>query len=221
MSPVFSLSRVRREKSRGRQPRFFEPLALATGPIAGACTPARVGVSRSQHAQQGRTTAGTTRPGTPTNPGNRPGPFKPIMHRCVFLSSNRFVHQTKPPQGETRPRYQVHASPFPWSRKEPEFLPARPSWLRIVVSPLSSVQKSRGSTCDSQAIRIAFHRPFTTKTAIRIIAWSRSQIARQVSITSDNSSIYFDPRHFWRSDDSDDQKGEAVGKAFLPQPRQN
>jgi hypothetical protein len=47
------------------------------------------------------------------------------------------------------------------------------------------------------------------------------QIAWQVTITSDNSSIYFDPRHFWRFNDSDDQKGEATGKAISPQPRQN
>ena len=65
------------------------------------CVPtARVGVGRGQHAQQGRATAGTTRTNSTTNPGDGPGPFKPVMHRCVFLGI-RFVHQTKPPQGET------------------------------------------------------------------------------------------------------------------------
>jgi hypothetical protein len=45
-------------------------------------------------------------------------------------------------------------------------------------------------------------------------------IAWQVSITSDNSSIYFGPRYFWRFYDSNDQKGEAASKVISPQPRQ-
>ena len=74
----------------------------------------------------------------------------------------------------------------------------------------SAGHEPRGSTRDGIARNLASHRPFTTKTAIRIIAWSRSlKSPGKSSITSDNSSINFDPRHFWRFDDSDDQKGEA------------
>jgi hypothetical protein len=46
------------------------------------------------------------------------------------------------------------------------------------------------------------------------------QIAWQVTITSDNSLIYFGPRNFWRFYDSNDQKGEAASKVISPQPRQ-
>ena len=45
-------------------------------------------------------------------------------------------------------------------------------------------------------------------------------IAWQVTITSDNSLIYFGPRLFWRFYDSNNQKGEAASKVISPQPRQ-
>jgi len=77
----------------------FERLAFA----AGATATARVGVGRGQHAQQGGATAGTTHASSPPYPGDGPGPFKPIMRRCVFLGF-RIVHQTKLPRGETRPK---------------------------------------------------------------------------------------------------------------------
>ena len=199
--------------------RVFEPLALATGAIAGACAPARVGVSRGQHAQQGRTTAGTARTSTPTNPGDSPGPFKPIMHRCVFLRI-RFVHQTKPPQGETRPRSAGPRFAIPLGREEPEFLPARPSWHRIAVSPLGTNHADQLAMVKRECSPA--HRPFTTKTAIRIIARSRSsnRLASHLSHRT-TRQFNFGPRHFWRFNDSDDQRGEAGGKAISPQPHQN
>jgi len=93
-------------------------LALAAGSITDPSAATRVDISGGQHAEQGRATAGTAGPHATADPGNGPGPLKPIIHRCDFLGF-RLIHRTLPPRGETRPKQQVYAPPFPWARRNP------------------------------------------------------------------------------------------------------
>ena len=76
--------------------------AVGTRALADSAVAAGIDVSRGQHAQQSCAPAGTCRTSTPANPCHCSCPLKPIMQRCVFLGL-KFIHRTKPPQGETRP----------------------------------------------------------------------------------------------------------------------
>ncbi len=65
---------------------------------------ARIDISRGQHVQKGRPTAGATRPHSSVNPGNRPRVHEPIMHRCGLLGF-RIIHRQKPPKEKRDPKY--------------------------------------------------------------------------------------------------------------------
>ena len=79
---------------------------------------ARIDIRGGQHSQQGRTAASTARVSSAAHSCDSSGPFKPVMQRCVFLGF-RFVHRTRPPRVETRPKQQVYAPPFPWAERNP------------------------------------------------------------------------------------------------------
>jgi hypothetical protein len=100
LCPWSSWSRENRPRARINSARSR---AVGTRAVADSAIAAGIDVSRSQHAQQCGATAGTSRTGTPANPGNCSCPLKPIMQRCVFLG-RKIVHRTRPPRGETRPK---------------------------------------------------------------------------------------------------------------------
>ena len=108
----------RQSKARRLRDRSIRSGSLTASAIGGTGAAARIRVGGGQHAEQGRTAAGTTRvrPAAHTRHGS--GPLKPFMQRCVFLRFH-FVHRTKPPRVETRPKQQVHAPPFHWSERNP------------------------------------------------------------------------------------------------------
>ena len=75
---------------------WFEPLALATGAIAGSPAAARIDISGGQHSQQGRTTAGAARVGHRGGPGRRPRPTQ-THHAQVRFSWISIRSSTKTP----------------------------------------------------------------------------------------------------------------------------
>ena len=102
----------------GCEARSIRSRTLAAGAISGSRAAARIRVRGGQHAEQGRAAAGTARVSPAAHTRDGSGPFKPFMQRCVFLRFH-FVHRTKPPRVETRPRQQVHAPPFHWAERNP------------------------------------------------------------------------------------------------------
>jgi hypothetical protein len=146
--------------------------ALAGRSIGGPTAAAGIEVSRGQHVQQGRPTARTTGPRSPTNPGNRPRVHKPFMHRCILLRF-RIVHRLKPPQGETRPKEQVNAPPFPWTQRNPNS-PGhrRPGIGQRMIRRTRQINSRRSwRSCHTR-------REGSNSLAIRQIARSRPELAK-------------------------------------------
>ncbi len=126
LSLVFNGSRENRPRARINS---TPSRAVGTRAVANSAIAAGIDVSRGQHAQKRGATAGTSRTGTPANPGDCSCPLKPIMQRCVFLGL-KIVHRTKPPRGETRPRKLGRRFTLPWARRKPRSPGASPSWLK-------------------------------------------------------------------------------------------
>ena len=152
--------------------------ALAAGSIGGSCSAARIHISGGQHSQQGRTAAGTTRVSTAAHSGDSSGPLKPIMQRCVFLRF-RFVHRTRPPQVETRPKQQVYAPPFHWAERNPNSTrQGRPGIVRQPDPPEDRPVDSADHLAKKLGSVEAQSRENTPKSAIGTIARSRFTIAK-------------------------------------------
>ena len=99
-------------------------------------------------------TTRTTRVNSAPHPGNSPGPLKPIMHRCDFLGF-RLVHRTIPPRGETRPKQQVHAPPFPWAERNPNSPQhGRPGISDCDDPPVCGTIQSRGSSREETGLSV-------------------------------------------------------------------
>ncbi len=84
------------------------PSTLAGGPIADPAAPTRIHIGGGEHAQERRAAPRPIRPDATAYPGDRPCPFETLMQRCGLLGL-RFVHRTRLPRVETRPKQQVHA----------------------------------------------------------------------------------------------------------------
>jgi hypothetical protein len=102
--------------------------------LANSTAPGGIGISRGQHAQQGRPTAGSGRLPTTSHASDSACPFKPSMHRCGFLGL-RFIHRQKLPTSRNATQTTGPRSTNPLGRKEPEFPPATPSWPRSTRFP--------------------------------------------------------------------------------------
>jgi hypothetical protein len=158
--------------------RLGHPLALATSSVTVPSATTRVDIGRGQHAQQGGATTGPARAHATADSGNGPSPLKPIMHRCDFLGF-RLVHRTLPPRGETRPKQQVHAPPFPWAERNPNSPQHSRPGICDCHDPLdrSLVIHSSGSNREEPNLSVRPLRDCTPSPAIRTIAGSLCTIA--------------------------------------------
>jgi hypothetical protein len=171
-------------------------LSLAVGPIGNPPASSRIGVSRRQHTQQGRPT--TRAPGSraPLDPRDRPGPLKPLMHRCVFLGF-RFIHRDKTPirrnaTQTTGPRFTI-----PLDQEEPKS--PRHGLPGGRFRSLQTALATTGSTREKLS-RLTHPRERTTQASNADTQLAPVQNRHeQVNISSDNSRKKFDCRHFWRS----------------------
>jgi hypothetical protein len=122
-------------------------------------------------------------------------PLKPIMQRCVFLRF-RFVHRTRPPRVETRPKQQVYAPPFHWAERNPNS--ARHDHPGNIDNPIR--RKPAFDSADHLAKRQGSKEPQLAKTRPsqrpEQSLEANLQSPNQVSMSSDNSSFNFHPRHF-------------------------
>ena len=160
--------------------------ALADGAIRRSTASARIDISRGQHVQKGRPTAGATRPRSSTNPGNRPCVHKPIMHRCVLLRF-RIIHRQKPPKEKRDPKYRstLHHSLGPRGTRIP--------LSTAVLASVTGCPAGRFTAAEQLASTMGFDSPRATK-ARPILRSDRSLEAvpkspNQVTLSSDNSEF--------------------------------
>jgi hypothetical protein len=167
--------------------------ALASSSIRRSTASARIDISRGQHVQQGRPTAGATRTHSSTNPGNRPRIHEPIMHWCVLLGF-RIIHRQKPPKEKRDPKYRstLHHSLGPRGTRIPLSTAVLATVTGCSTGTLTRVDQL-ASTTGYDAPCAAKARP-TLRSDRSLEAVPKSP--NQSILSSDNSEYHLQSRHF-------------------------
>jgi hypothetical protein len=171
--------------------RFIQHSSIRAHAIADSTATGGVGVGRSEHSQQGRTTAGPRRLATTSHASDSTGPLESSMHRCGFLGL-RFIHRQEPPKQKRDP-HPGPRSTNPLGRREPQSPTATPSWPRSTSTPAASACGRGWVNFLSLRFMIGIAAGCTTNRVATSGKVMNSIGRKRVPISSDRTDLAVDP----------------------------